>query len=199
MVILNVSKNKENYSQKNNEVNPYASCNTTSMIMAISYIPELYKRMKMSRIYQFYSKKYKQEEDCLQKFILDNDGDPTIHADLRDFTNHFLGGDFVHFFTNLKIKDLINEIKNNRPVVISGTFPGYPTKRKDPLGHIVVLVGAKWNKNNDFDQNKNPDYFIIDDPYGNTMSDWKGSGNDIEIPFKLFNEWMKDTGKSDSK
>lgn len=199
MVTLNVSKNKENYSQRNNEVNPLISCNTTAMIMAISYIPELYKKMQESRIYQFYSKKFKQEGDCLQKFILDNGGEPTVHKDLQDFTNHFLGGNYVSFSTNLTIKDLIKELKNNKPVVISGTFPGYPTKRKEPLGHIVTLVGMRWNKDKDYESMKNPDSVIIDDPYGNTLNDWKGSGNDIELTFKQFNSWIKSTNDENKK
>lgn len=193
MKIVNVSKGKDNYSQKNNEIRPLESCNTTSMIMAISYIPELYKKLKESRVFIKYNKVLSQEEDCLQRFILDFAGEPTLHADLCQFTNHMLGGNHVYFSTNVDLKDIMNDLVRGLPVVISGTFPGYPNKRKSPLGHIVTLVGMKWTNDKDFEKGKLPDYFIIDDPYGNTMNDWKGSGNDIEIPYKLFNKWIKNS------
>jgi hypothetical protein len=37
----------------------------------------------------------------------------------------------------------------------------------------------------------NPDFYIIDDPYGNTLNDWKGSGNDIRLDAETFYNWMK--------
>jgi hypothetical protein len=36
-----------------------------------------------------------------------------------------------------------------------------------------------------------PDFFIIDDPYGNTLNDWKGSGNDIKLNAETFFSWLK--------
>jgi hypothetical protein len=36
---------------------------------------------------------------------------------------------------------------------------------------------------------------IIDDPYGDTMNNWKGGGNDIKIPWDLFVKWMKPVGE----
>jgi hypothetical protein len=32
---------------------------------------------------------------------------------------------------------------------------------------------------------------IIDDPYGDTMNNWQGSGNDVKVPIDLFVNWMK--------
>jgi hypothetical protein len=197
--IINISKNLGNYSQRNNEVNPLVSCNTTSMIMAISYIPKLYKVLKDSKIFKFYNKNYKQEEDCLQKMILDFGGDPTLHSDLSNYTNHLLGMKATYFSTSTPMTEVIKDIEKGLPVVISGSFPGYPTVRKDPLGHIVVLVGCEWSTISRYNKGSEPDYYIIDDPYGNTMNDWKGSGNDIKIPSIKFNHWIKETDNKNLK
>jgi hypothetical protein len=35
--VLNVSANKENYSQRNNKIDPGITCNTTSVIAALDY------------------------------------------------------------------------------------------------------------------------------------------------------------------
>ena len=40
---IDVSEGKVNFSQRNNEVNPLVFCNTTSLTMATSYIPALWK------------------------------------------------------------------------------------------------------------------------------------------------------------
>jgi hypothetical protein len=73
-----------------------------------------------------------------------------------------------------------------RPWVGSGTFPGFPKEEKKPLGHIVCVVGMVYETDP-----YSPTAMIIDDPYGDTMNNWQGFGNDIKIPFDLFINWMK--------
>ena len=201
--INNVSNGLENFSQRNNEVKPLESCNTTSYTMATSYIDKLWEIFKNSKIYKKYSIKYKQEEDCLQKYALDIGLNPTVHADLCKAYNNFMNGGtekelgseyktYAIFRDNVPIISILNEIECGRPVVLSGTFPGFPTAKKTPLGHIVTLVGDAWNPSSDI--NNHPDYLIIDDPYGNTVNDWKGSGNDVFITWAQFIEWFKPVG-----
>ena len=175
---INISDNKVNYSQRNNERDPLYTCNTTSMVMALCYLG-----------YQFPKGKYKQPEDNLHYFITEElKLRPWVHAELSLGTNKWMGKDVTSFSTVRPIKDIFKELKNGKPVVLSGDFPGTPTVRKTPLGHIVVLVGAIWNKNIFL---RRPTTVIIDDPYGDTLNDWKGSGNDIELSWTQFIDWFK--------
>ena len=194
MKIVNVSEGYENFSQKNNEIDPLISCNTTCYIMACSYIPELWKLFKNSSIFKQYNKIYKQEEDCFRKYMLDLGLEPTVHNNLVDAFNHFIAKDVVKFETNVNYLAMISDLNKGLPLILSGTFPGYPNKRKEPLGHLVVLVGYVKDKESDLF----PKEWIIDDPYGNTMNNWVGSGNNIHIPHELFKNWMKSCN-SDSK
>ncbi|MCQ2209251.1 MAG: C39 family peptidase [Paludibacteraceae bacterium] len=189
MIEYNVSKRKSNYSQRNNKVNPNKSCNTTSMTMAASYQPAIWKAFKESEIYSKYAYKFSQPEDCLQQYMLDNGLTPTYHPDLSRAFNQFLGYNVTSFSMNVPLEDLIEEIKSGRPVVISGDFPKSDGRT---LGHIVVLVGLIFEKELD----KLPSYWIIDDPYGDTLNDWTGSGNDIKLPHEFFMKVIKNKGMS---
>jgi hypothetical protein len=100
------------------------------------------------------------------------------------------------FNTGRKVSDILAELLSGRPVVISGSFPGYPTKKVKPLGHIVCLVGAEWPGNNWIGP---PDSIIWDDPYGNTLNDWQGSGNDVKVRFKKFIDRIKPVGSPSVK
>jgi hypothetical protein len=177
---INVSEGKSNYSQRNNIIKPLESCNVTSMVMALDYLG-----------YQFPRGEHNQPEDNLRKFIECHDKNPEIHAELSEYTNRWMGREVTKFSTARKINDILAEILAGRPVVISGTFPGYPTKKSKPLGHIVCMVGAEWPGT---DWIGPPDSIIWDDPYGNTLQDWKGSGNDIKVDFEKFINWIKPVG-----
>jgi hypothetical protein len=138
-------------------------------------------------------KQFEQPEDRLQQALLDWGLDPTNHYDLMNGYNRFMGEDIDFFSTSIAIKDLIDGLLFGKPWVGSGTFPGYPeinidskTGKPSPLGHIVCVVGIVCD-NDPY----SPSAIIIDDPYGNTMDNWKGSGNDVQIPWDLFVKWMK--------
>jgi hypothetical protein len=188
---VNVSKGQVNFSQRNNEVRPLESCNTTSYTMAMSYIPELWEMFKDSPVNKKYAKRFPQEEDRLQQFLLDIELDPTVHADLLKGVTHFMGRPVSTFSTALRRTEMIGELLKGKPVVLSGTFPGFPRAMDKPYGHIVVLVGAQF-RNID-----KPEYMIIDDPYGDTLQNWNGSGDDIAIPWDLFVQWFKPVGNPD--
>jgi hypothetical protein len=179
-MIINVSKGKMNYSQRNNELKPQESCNVTSMVMALDYLG-----------YTFPEGYHKQPEDNLRAFMESIKLEPTVHNQLSKGVNEWMGKKVTFFSTSVPIDTLINEIMAGRPAVLSGTFPGYPNLVKNPLGHIVCLVGFEWIKNN---YNEIPSAAIVDDPWGNTLANWKGSGNDIRIPWELFIKWFKPIG-----
>ena len=199
---INVSDGKMNYSQRNNEINPHGSCNTTSIVMALCYLG-----------WKFPEGRYRQPEDNLTDFITNNPGviqernkfiaanswakgipSVQIHDLLAFGTNLWLENQVVNFNWARRISDILQQFKNGKPVVLSGTFPGHPSVMPQPYGHIVTGIGAIWN-----DENANPTHIIIDDPYGNTLDNWKGSGNDIEIPWNLFIAWFRDPGNTNTK
>jgi hypothetical protein len=177
---INVSKGKTNFSQRNNEVMPLISCNVTSMVMGLSYLG-----------WEFPAGKYKQPEDNLRTCFMEQGKNPEIHADLAEYTNRWLGKTAVSFSTRRMVSQIVNEVAEGRPVVISGQFPGFPTRRSHPLGHIVCLVGCEWQPASAENPVASPDYFVIDDPYGDTLNDWKGSGNDIRLDAGTFYNWLK--------
>lgn len=178
--MINLAKGKDYYQQRNNELRPGASCNTTSMVQALSILGFDFPK----------SEKYKQPEDALTAFILEKGGNPEAHADLSRFTNQWIGKDVTKFSTSLSIDFILSEIKNGRPVVLSGTFPGYPAPMKAPYGHIVTLAGYD-------DENKSG--IIIDDPYGNTLDNWKGSGKEVFLSWEQFISWFKPCGNASVK
>jgi hypothetical protein len=179
-MIINVSEGKSNYSQRNNLIKPFESCNVTSMVMALEYMGHTLPKGE-----------YEQPEDNLREFIESQGKNPEVHADLSEYTNRWMGRKITEFSVERKISDILAELLAGRPVVISGTFPGYPAKQAKPLGHIVCMVGAEWTGN---DWIGPPDLIIWDDPYGNTLQDWKGSGNDIKVDFEKFINWIKPVG-----
>jgi hypothetical protein len=156
--------------------------------MATSYIDSLWAMFINSPVYLRY-KQFDQPEDRLQQFLLDSGFEPTNHYDLMKGYNQFMGKDIDSFSISVPFRDLIDDLLSGIPWVGSGTFPGYPYKiqpPKKPLEHIVCVVGMVYGKDPYF-----PAEMIIDDPYGNTMENWIGSGNDVIIPWDLFVQWMK--------
>ena len=203
---INVSDGKINYSQRNNELNPHGSCNVTSIVMALSYLG-----------WEFPKGRYSQPEDNLTDFITNDPGviqernkfvaanpwakgipSVQIHDLLALGTNIWLGKKAVSFLWNRKIFDILSQPEEGKPVVLSGTFPGYPTVMPQPYGHIVTAVGTIWESEKG-SSSVQPSHIIIDDPYGNTLDNWKGSGNDIEIPWNLFIAWFREPNDTNIK
>jgi hypothetical protein len=155
------------------------------MVMALSYMR-----------FAFPPGEHRQPEDNLRVFMEANGKDPTIHAVLSEYTNRWIGRKVTDFSMTRKISDILAELLAGRPVVISGTFPGFPRKKEKPLGHIVCMVGAVWMGESWIGM---PDIVIWDDPYGNTLQDWRGSGNDIRVDYQKFIDWIKPVGDSAMK
>jgi hypothetical protein len=177
---INVSKGKVNFSQRNNKIMPLVTCQVTSMVMGLSYLG-----------WKFPEGNYEQPEDNLKAYFMEQGKNPEIHADLAGYTNQWLGKVAVSFSTQRTLPQIVNEVVNGYPVIMSGQFPGFPTRRNLPLGHVVCLVGCEWQPTHAENPVATPDFFIIDDPYGDTMNDWKGSGNDIKLDAQTFFNWLK--------
>jgi len=165
------------------------------MTMAASCVPKLWDMFISSETYKKYSQ-YSQPEDRLHQAMIDWGLDSTVHADMMNGFNRFVGCLADYFGTNVSLLQVLHDLQHGYPVVMSGTFPGYPVRMTAPYGHIVCVVGAEWSS--EVLPCGVPDYWIVDDPFGNTMDNWKGSGDDIAIPHALFNDWIKACG-ADSK
>ena len=197
MYQIDVSAGKINYTQRNNEIDPMNACGPTSIVMAVSYIPELWKAFTNSPYFEKYNT-FPQEEDRFHAALMDWKLNPEVHADLVSGLNMWVGYDADVFSTSVPLVEVINDLRKGLPVVMSGTFSGFPTRMASPYNHIVCVVGAEWLEKADMDSYP-PVNWIVDDPFGNTMDNWKGSGNNVLIPHELFNMWMKICENKDSK
>ena len=106
------------YSQRNNEIDHLISCNVTDMIQALDIL-----------CYLFPNGEHKQPEDNLRAFLKRKGINPENHYDLSKGVNIWMERAVTHFHTTISVKELKYNIDEGRPVVLSGTFPGYPTKR----------------------------------------------------------------------
>lgn len=210
--VYNVSDGKENWSQRKSKYvytnkdyksNWYSFCNVHMITMALDYLGYLDKYAnKFDKIYP----EFPRFPDKLAKFLFENKevldfyksvdpydykqfvagkkdatGPNEIHQVLSFGTNLFLGcGNVTQFSTSVHWIEILHDIiYDSTPVGISGKFSG--------LNHIVLLVGATYKTLEGGDRPgvlQQPDYLIIDDPYGKTYEYSKGlSGNDVWIPF----------------
>jgi hypothetical protein len=167
------------FSQRNNELDPHSSCNVTAMVQALSIL-----RMG------FPLSKFSQPEDALRNLIVTSGGDPTVHADLSKGFNEWIGKRTSSFTTNAAINDIILDLKNGKPSVMSGTFPyKYRDGNVKNIGHIVTLSGVELSEDG------NPVSWDIQDPYGNTWENWTGSGRNIKFSHAQFITYFKTLGK----
>ena len=205
-VEINVRENKDYYTQRNNKVRPYASCNVTSMIMAIDYMnipfptllttdtqPEdaLYDFIiNDSRIDEAYRKEFPNE----YKAYIDSGKDykktypPTeLHSLLSYGTNLWLGkerNEITFFSLNVSLLQVLNELAKGRPMVMSGIF--------GKLHHIVCVSGfttqqLKVKEVMDMGGIILSDIvdIIIEDPWGNYKDNYKTIlGKDIHMPIE---------------
>ena len=201
-VVFNVSKNKLNYSQRNNnfvfkhgaaEIKNSTMCNVTSMCMALDYAG-----------YQFPTGLSTQPEDNLADFLVNDSKVDAfykekmpamyaaykagkegcyppneVHEVLAYGTNLWMGTTAVNFSTNVKISDIKKQLLiEGRPVVMSGLF--------NNLHHVVCLVGLTFEVPDNVlkfsyarqikyisDNKIPPSEIIIDDPWGNPLKDYK--------------------------
>lgn len=221
-IICNLSVPMNYYSQKNNEVDPYNTCSTTSMIQALEvagydkYFPKIFPN-------------YRQPEDKLTHFIRNDKRvleywkktDPDnyrawatktgcyyepneVHPVLSYATNLFMGRQVTKFMTAYSLDEIIYELMGKqKPCVMSGKFNG--------LNHVVTVVGCVFDKKA-FGRARNKEkavakmkfsdvkYMMIDDTYGLTGEYTSGKkGDDVLVTPQRFRDEFKPLDNPDYK
>jgi len=199
MFSINLSKDFDYHTQRNNKYVPMASCNTTALIMALisSNISFDYPAGMQPEDYLTSLLQSKEAFDEMKKIApwAVKDGYPPqeVHVMLEWAVNQKLVGRKVDVFTtNATIQDLLfNILKKESTCAVSGYF----TKS----GHIVTLVGFESKQKNiesikraeEIDLDKVKD-LIVDDPYGNYHKDYKDyHGNNIKFSLQEFADLTK--------
>ncbi len=201
--VINISEGKKYLTQRDNKLKPFGTCNTTSMIMALTY----------SSIALPPKQDEEQYEDVLTRFLLT---DPRVlayyaqidpanytlwktnmesskvippneyHSVLAYGTNLWLNSKAVAFSTTTSINSILFALLQGRATVLSGIWSG--------LKHIVCAVGFSTSQENirevtvasDIDLSKISS-IIIDDPFGNYQTKYQETnGNDVRVPYKDF-------------
>jgi hypothetical protein len=167
------------FSQRNNELEPNSSCNVTAMVQALCLLQMAFPLSG-----------YNQPEDALRNLIVSCGGDPTVHADLSKGFNEWVGKKMTSFTTSASIDDIIADLKQGRPSVMSGTFP---YKNRDGsvknIGHIVTISGVELS------DDSAPLSWEVQDPYGDTWKNWTGSGRNISFSHEQFMKYLKTLGE----
>jgi len=90
-----------------------------------------------------------------------------VHIVLAFATNLWLGTNAVTFRENNRIVDILKEVREGRPVVLSGSYPyTFLNGSKGTLGHINVLAGATYKAPSVSTLTAAPESVSIDDPFG---------------------------------
>lgn len=212
----NISAGRKYLSQLDNSLRPMSTCNTTSMIMALTYSGVALPPKEATEQY----------EDILTFFILNNPEvsayykkiDPInygkwaanpkstsvlqpneYHAVLAYATNLWLKRkDVVQFTTETTIKDILYQIVKGKAVVISGVWAG--------LRHVTCAVGLKTKQDltfisspEDIDLSR-VSSVLMDDPYGNFATHYiEKNGDDIEVALRIFINSTRTLGKETGK
>ncbi len=218
--VYNIGKPQNYYNQRNNEIDPHNTCNTTNIIQGLELVghtnfpnpqnveysqPEdrltLFTRTD-DRVLQFYRDNY---PDMYVKYINKERGyylPNEIHKINEFSTNLFMNSRVIKFTENLGIEDIIKEILiKEKPVVMSVKF--------GKLHHIVTLVGVvttfESKSKNKEDLTFNDLYsFVYDDSYGYfdfTQENYVKNkrGNDCWVDVNTFIEVFKPINNAESK
>lgn len=208
---INLSEGKDYYTQRNNKVRPLTTCNTTSMIMLLTYsgiqLPKLQPDEQPEdsltnflwtnpTVLDFY--KQTSEESYLDWKAHPNTGiaPNEFHVVLAKGTNLWLGGrkNVVKFTTSATMKDILWDLICGKAVAMTGVF--------NKLRHVVCVVGfeslqdASTIKSASDVATTQVTSILIDDPYGDYRTAYKSTkGNDIPIPFAQFMSMMREFNK----
>lgn len=206
MEIINNSKNKDYFTQRNNELKPNGACNVTSMINALNAASWPVEKLA--------SEKYLQPEDALMHFILTDSRVQTLwqkmdpnglypanewHPVLAFGTNLFLqangllkrGEAAVEFGEKWRLFDFVRKIDEGGAAVLSGIFRA---EGKKTIGHVVACVG--YVKDDDGDVCG----LVLDDSWGDYHDEYATKkGNDIVMSIEDFKSKIRHLGALDYK
>lgn len=158
------------YSQRDNTIDPFSSCWSTSEVAIITF-----KGVLPLKDTEKWPTEYIQPEDALYQYIYKNSGMKTYqsHDNACKWTSKWIGYPVTFNVIKLSPNALNDQLKQYGPVMISGSFPGYPVRYEKPLGHMVVCYGV------------DNSFVYLMDPYGDTMNDWRGSGGKVKVPLEF--------------
>jgi len=202
MVEINISTGFPYFTQRNNKIRPFITCNTTSMIAALFYrkvtfpTSTIYKQpeddltnflLTDSRVDAFYRKESPIE---YSKYIIANKNPKIayppnqVHSVLSYGTNLWLGksqNEITIFKQTASIQEVLYEVIKGKPVVQGGLW--------NNLHHITCIVGFSTSQDDikDIKDSKDIDLslvdsIIMDDSFGDFHAGYKiQNGNDIRI------------------
>lgn len=196
-MVVNISKNSEYHTQRNNIFHPQGSCNTTASINALraSNIDFDCPEGMQAEDYLTQILDTKESWDRMRRnfpWAIKGGYHPRhIHYMLEWAINKKLVGREVdNFHLDVSIKEILfHVLKNECAVNVNGRFTDF--------GHIVTVVGFKTFQDDleyiyspqDIDL-KFVESIIIDDPYGNWHTGYNDpGGNDIEFSLEQF-DWL---------
>lgn len=202
MFVVNLSYDNDYHTQRNNQVIPLTSCNTTSAIMAL----------KASGI-SFHFPVGMQPEDHLSELLLSEEAfekkrrdypwaknipPNQVHGMLQWGINKLAGKNVDQFKTNGNLREIIWRLFHRTALIAHGTF--------DKHDHMVCVVGFQ-STQHEWDLAKPKDIdlscieaIIIDDPFGDYRTGYKDHhGNDIKMSLDEFNDITHNRGKAEKK
>jgi len=179
---------KDFYSQLNNEIDPYNTCQVTSMVAGLDI-----GRFGLDPILCIPG--YKQPEDKLKYFIENNAEVQAFYK--KNFNtsipapewsgvmvfaiNQLYKNKVVYYDDYLDYDDITGDLQKGLPIYTSMKYPNNRNNsgKLSPVpGHIVLIVGIDGNN------------LIVNDPYKNHLTGEKDGFNNIYIPedFKSHNK-----------
>lgn len=190
----NYSRGIPYHSQRNNEVVPHASCNTTSAIMALKQAGIDVIEYEGEQPEDSLSKLLETEEAWrkmkqLAPWAYDKWGKPIyrpqeVHVCLQWGINQYVGEPVDTFCPSLSLQNLITNLDHRFGLILSGTFP----VDSGELHHMVSLAGY-------VEEGGSITHFIIDDPYGNWHTAYRDQrGNDVRLTREQFVEIFNKRG-----
>jgi hypothetical protein len=201
MVEINVRNGGAYFSQRNNEVRPFGTCNDTSYVAGLSYRNVVFPPGQYSqpednlttfmlndpRVDAFYKAQYPSD---YAKYIAANK-DPKLstpanemHVVLAYGVNLWLGkqpGEACVYRTGVHTTDILFSLVRGKPVIQGGIW--------DSLHHITCTSGFATNQDNilqvksaqEIDMSQ-LQYIIVEDPYGDFHTGYNSpNGKDIHL------------------
>jgi hypothetical protein len=156
------------YSQLNNEIYPYNTCQVTSMVAGLDI-----SKIGLKPILQISG--YKQPEDKLKHYM---ETDPVIQSYYQRYyntaipapewagvmvfaINKLYGRKAVYYDENIKRDEIIDDLNNELPIYTSMKYPENKNaagKLSPVTGHIILIIGIDEND------------LLINDPYKNHLT-----------------------------
>jgi len=204
-MIINLSRDSQYHTQRDNIFHPHGTCNTTASINALlasdisfEYPANMQPEDYLTQILES-QEAWEKMKNEYPYFITKGYHPRHVHKMIEWAINEKLvKRQVTRFTTQATIRDILFHILQNRGAVnVNGRFTEF--------GHIVTVVGFETNQNNQITkpydiQLDKIQYIIIDDPYGNYFTKYKDvNGNDIKFTLQQFDYLTKEYNNLNAK